>query len=327
MSAAQWAAARATFSSNIYPSGLPSTGVDSTSPNWTQYAAPQGCSHITQYTITQPGGRVCTEPQHQYLCYPIAAPVGKLLVWLCGHVPMQGYEYMATDGSSPVVEVLKLGWHVLVILMPSFDWNIVGGSAAQHITIGGVLTSVVEHSYQPLDQDSGPSAARMFTDQVLRATTQAFVEVSPSKLVLAGHSGGGCYCPWVGAIDSRFVALYDFEGFVALGQGWSGGAASDYEQYTAGNPIYTTSPYCIDDWGVFGLATSIPGRRSGYAAAISDEYFPIPNQTLWHEQIEAINDFVASTGASVTGYLEASGHDMTAARVNWMLADIASHGI
>ena len=96
------------------------------------------------------------------------------LVFMCGHLPVTG-EYLATDGSSPIVVGLSKGWHVLVIPMPSFDWN--QAASTQNIVVGGVLTPLFEHNYPSLDTDGGPTSSRMFTDQVIRASNQVMAEI------------------------------------------------------------------------------------------------------------------------------------------------------
>ena len=324
ITSAQWASARAGIASLVYPSGVVATGVDSSIPNFATYPLPLGCSHMTQYAIANPGGRVCTEPQYQYLCYPTASAVGKTFVWLCGHLAPN--QYIQTDGSSPIVQMLALGWHVLIIPIPTLDWTAVA-PGPQHITINGILTSVFEHAYQPLDHDGGPNANRMFTDQAIRATTQAIADVSPSKLILAGHSGGGNTSAMVAALDSRFVAYYCFEGGLSYALGAGLGSVTDYEQAITANTIYGAStPTAQDVWGMFRIGAAVKGRRNGIASAISDEYFPITNQPLWREQTECMSDMLRSAGATVTAFTEASMHTMTAARVSWMLADIAANG-
>ena len=334
LTSTQWSSQRAAIRSYIYPSGVVATPVDSVNRNIVTYTLPSGCSKMDQYVIATPGGRVCTEPQHTYLLYPTTTAIHKLLVWFSGHGD-QSAVYYFTDGSSLICRLLALGWHVLVCTSPSGDWNIPPGSQAQHITIGGTLTSVAEHAYQPLDVDAGPNSCRMWTDEAIRSTTQAISDVAPTKVVLAGHSGGGVVVPWIASCVDRFDAFYQITGGLSIALGAPNGGYSDYEQAITGNPVYSTgAPAAADVWRQFMIGAAISGRHSGLITAQNDEYWPMTNTTVYTEQSEQIQEFVAHSRATVSTYLDTTtsgsltpNHNMTPARVTWIIADMIAAGI
>jgi hypothetical protein len=286
---------------------------------------------MDQYVITTPGGRVVVEPQNCYLLHPIVTPVRKLLVWVCGHGD-QSTTYYYNDGSSLILELLALGWHVLVITSPSGDWNI-APAGVQHITVGGVPTAITEHQYSPLDGDGGPSSCRMWTDEIIRCTNQAVLDVVPTKMVLAGHSGG-LVAAWVASCDTRFNGFYLCACGISKALGAPGGGPSDWEQDIDSNPIYAIGNPSINDvWRHFAVAASRPGLDSANVTAYADEYWPITNLALYNEQSATISEQLTIAGANGSFLLDTTNsgrpttpnHDMTIWRVRQLMARIATY--
>ena len=341
-SAAQWQAHRASLLAIVYPNGLVSTGVDLVELNFDYVAAGIApiaeCAHMSRYTNTLPGARAGTL-QHQYLLYP-HAPIGVAMVWCCGHTGWSNYR--DADESFTVQAFLNQGWHVLVVPMPDFDYltnpqpvqNILTGGAWTNVAgvwsnVGGALVDYYEHNYGALDSDGGPSANRMFTDQITRAANQMRTEVSPSTVILAGHSGGGGSGNIAAAVDDRYVAWYCCNPGEPYNISLVPSNPVDWESYVV-NPIYTQAPTAYDIWGMLAVSGAVPGRRSAVVSTTGDEYFSLtPAQAqLWLTDTQSIGAFIATTGASWTYRLETGGlndHRMTAARLTWMIGDINTH--
>ncbi len=338
MSAAQWSAARTSLLNLLYPHGLPSTGADVSQANYNYAGAgialPANCTHMTRYTISAPGQRPGGDPQYTYLLYPTTSN-GKLVVWMCGHDGWADYD-RAAEGNV-IGSLLGAGYYVLVCDTVAFSYAqnpvgthiVIGGSwtyssGSWHNT-GGTLTAIAEHAVSALDSDGGPLALLQFVHHVIVSANQAVSDVSPSKCILAGHSGGGIAGNLVSALDGRYVSYYsNVPGLV-----WpcvdTTYVNSDTESYVL-SAAYTGGACAIDWWGMFRIGASWPGRHTDLVSALNDEYWPVTRLPAWYEQQDAIVDYIRSVGSTFTYYLDPiayPGHVMNAARVTRMLSLMA----
>ena len=335
----RWVTNRASLLNIVYPNGLVQSGVDLVEENFdyvsSGIALIAECDHMSRYTNTLPGGRTGSS-QHQYLLYP-HNPIGVCMVWCCGHVGWQ--DYRDVTEAFTVQRFLDVGWHVLVVPMPDFDY-VVPPEAVQNIltggvwtnnngswsNVGGTLVNYYEHNYGGLE-DGGPDANRMFTDQIARATNQAIAEINPQHLLLAGHSGGGSSGNFAAAVDNRYKCWYSCVPGRPYNMNPGPSNPIDWEAYLV-NPIYTNTPTAYDIWGMLGIAAAVPGRRSAVVNTTGDEFHPIDNIPLWLKDTQSIGDFIASTGASWTYRLEVGGtndHSMNTPRLDWMINDIQTN--
>lgn len=259
------------------------------------------------------------------------------MVWCCGHAGWKAYR--DSDEAFTVQAFLDQGWHVLVVPMPGFDYEI-NPTPVQNILTGGVwtnndgnwsnvggsLVNYFEHNYGGL-QDGGPDANRMFTDQIARATNQMLSEVNPKHMILGGHSGGGSSGNFAAAVDDRYEGWYCCVPGRPYNLLLGPSNPIDWEAYLL-NPIYAEAPTAYDIWGMLGVAAAVPNRRSAVVSTTGDEFHPIYNVPLWLNDTQAIAAFIESTGATWTYRLEVGGtndHSMNPARLEWMISDINSN--
>lgn len=340
---ARWQVIRSQLLNIVYPNGLIQTGVDIIEPNFDYITAGipliAECSHITRYTNTSPGGRIGGTAQHQYLLYP-NNPTGYCMVWCCGHTGWKNYR--EDDEKFTIQRFLLEGWHVLVVPMPAFDYltnpipaqNILTGgvwtnNAGVWSNVGGALHDYYEHDYALLSLDGGPNANRVFVDQITRAANQARIEINPTKMFLAGHSGGGGSGNFAAALDSKYTCWYCCTPGRPYNLAPNPSNPIDWESYLL-NDIYTIFPEAYDMWGMLGIAAAVPGRRSAVVSTTGDEYHPILDVPTWTQDTQSISEYIAPSGGSWTYRLESGGvndHRMTTARLNWLIADIHTNVI
>lgn len=345
LSPAQWASARTAFTNVIYPHGLPTSGVDVVQQNFNYaeagIALPANCTHMTRYTVASPGQRPGGSVQYTYLLYP-TTPNNKLVVWMCGHEGWSGYA--GNSENHTIQAILAAGYYVLVCDTLSFSYIsnpvgediVVGGSwtysAGAWSNIGGTPTHFTEHEVWPLASDGGPDGILQFIHHVMLSANQAMVEVSPTKCILGGHSGGGICGNIVAALDGRYVSWYSncpglplIQTIVTNPTAYLGSPV-DWESYLP-TITYSSPPYSQDYWGTLRIASSWPGRHSDLVSSLNDEYwFPV-NVPLWYELSEAIVDYMREAGSTFTYYLDPiafPGHVMNTARINRMLALMAN---
>lgn len=326
---AQWVTARTQYSTLLYPHGLPTGGVDVVEPDYTGFDLPAGCSSVTRYTINAPGQRPGGDPQHTYLFYP-TTPRGVLVSWVSGH---SGSSFYTTPtGGSLFQAILAAGYHILACEPPSFDWTyspigthvVVGGtwtySAGIWHNSGGVVTAFAEHELN-FQGDGGPLAILQFVHHVIVSTTTAIATLSPTKVILAGHSGGGVCGHVAAALDPRFSIFCSFCPGLPYNQYYSIGGYSDWETYLVTEP-FINPPYTIDIWGALRLAAAVPGRRTDVVSSQNDEFWSLRDTAQWYEDVETISDQSANLGNTFTYWLDPApfpGHNMNPDRISRML--------
>jgi len=325
---------RAQYIALMYPNGLPTNGVDSSVVGYSGRTLPTGCASITQYTIASPGQRSGGDPQHTYLMYPAGTPRNELVVFMCGHSGIS--VYCTADEGNTIPSLLAAGYHVLACDTAAFDWAlgpigshvVVGGtwtySAGSWHNSGGTLTHFTEHEFN-FGADGGPLAMLQFVHHVIVSTTTAIATLSPGRVLLAGHSGGGVCGHVVAALDTRFSVFCSNCPALPYNQYRNYGNPADWEVYLVTEP-YVNAPYMIDIWGALHLAASVQGRRTDVVSALNDEYWTIRDSALWHSDADTLSNLMAALGNTFTSWLDPAPfpqHNMHAARVTRMLQILA----
>jgi hypothetical protein len=256
---------------------------------------------------------------------------------MCGHAGW--VDYAQSTESFTIQALLAAGYYVLVCDTLSFNYAfnpvgtniVVGGSwtysAGAWSNIGGTITHFTEHEVGSLDSDGGPGAILQFIHHVIVSANQALTEISPTKCILAGHSGGGACGNIVAAIDSRYASWYGNCPGLPLIQRIGLGSPVDWELYLITSTYQNIPPYSQDYWGTLMIAASWPGRHTDVVNAIFDEYMPIQDLPLWYEVAESVVDYIRSEKSSFTYYADPiafPGHVMNTARINRMLALMAN---
>ena len=204
-----WANRRSRVRSNIYPDGPLTTLPDSSEVN--PFAPlPAGCSQIVRYVTDAPGGRTGGTALQADLAIPSVAPVGKCLVFMCGHSLGTWVDsYCLTDGSSVILRMLACGWYVLCLDLPGLGFQ----PTPQVVVINGsTVTPNPTDNYTSAYADGGPSPNRIFFDHIIRAMNQITATYGITKFALAGHSGGACTAAMLACIESRFSVVHLMSG-------------------------------------------------------------------------------------------------------------------
>ena len=335
LSQAQWASIRAQYMALLYPHGFPVNGVDAVEPNYLGLVLPAGSASVTRYTINSPGQRPGGSPQYTYLFYPTATARGELMVWLGGH--SGNNLYTSPDQGSLIQAILAAGYHLLACDPASFTWLdlnpsganvIVGGSwtysAGAWHNSGGAVTAFVEHEFN-FQGDGGPLAILQFIHHLIVSTTTAIATLSPQRVLLGGHSGGGVCANIISAIDPRFSVVCSNCPALQYNQDYQLGSYADWETYLV-TETYANPPYTGDPWGTLRLGASVPGRHTDVVSSLNDQFWPLRDEAQWYEDNETISDQAAAAGSTFTYWLDPRpfpGHDMNSARVTRMLGILA----
>ena len=317
-----WAAMRAILLGYAYPAGFPTTLVDTIETAQTTFTTSipttpslDGITiNVDRYTIAAPGGRSGGTPLYAWLVPPIVPAVGKLFVWLAGHITHSSSWKISYGGT--ISRALALGYHVLAIDMPDHGLQ----PNPQQIVIAGTLTTVVGHNYAALDSDGGPPSVRMFADNIIRATNQAIHDLAPTDLFLGGHSGGGWSAYLIGALDGRFSHVYPAQGGVPIcTQTTPTFPATDWEQDWI-SPLYAIAGGDVG-W-LLSLAASWPGRRLYCGSADPDSEFPTCSYAQLTEYHERLNELLGRTTSRGTALYTVPNHNQTTAEDASSFADI-----
>jgi hypothetical protein len=256
---------------------------------------------------------------------------------MCGH---DGWISYAGNAENHVIQaLLAAGYYVLVCDTLAFSYLsnpvgtdiVVGGSwtyaAGLWSNTGGTLTHFTEHEVGALDSDGGPKGILQFIHHVIVSANQAIVDLTPTKCMLAGHSGGGICGNIVAALESRYAAWFcNCPGLPLIETLTYLGTPIDNESYIP-TATYASAPYAQDYWGTLRIAASWPGRHTDLVSALNDEYWILRSIPLWYELGEAIVDYVRSVGSIFTYYLDPiayPGHVMNTSRIGRMLALMAT---
>jgi len=293
---------------------------DVVAPNWGGTALPQGCTSITNLTITNPGGRTGGTSISAQLLVPTATPVGKCLLFCCGHAGWPDF-YVATDGSSIVVRMLALGWHILIADMPNY-----GLQPTQVVVINGAtVTQTNSDNYAPKGSTKpfdAPNVGRLFFDHLIIACNWVAANVT-NKLYLAGVSGGGSTCLQLACLDDRFKIVHTLQGNGPI-DFWNSETTSwiDWthnDVYVAGSSNLSTEMLAL-------TAAAVPGRISVIHSADADEYHG-DQHLIWENWMDTVAPWVAMSfaGSSLAYHRKAGAHSIDSAQAAWVEAHFVAN--
>jgi hypothetical protein len=322
-----WAQRRKKVRDHVYPSGLPTSLVDSTATNPFSPSLLPGCSHVRRYVVDEPGGRSGGSPLYADLCAPTVPAVGKCLVFMAGHIqtlegnPMPWRDaYALNDGTSPILRMLARGWHVLAMDMPGLGDQPVD----QVVVIGGSPVSIGQtHGYSGGFSDGGPNPNRIFLDHAIRGMNQVTESFGITDFAIGGHSGGADTAAMLGMVEDRFKVVHLMSG------GWYSETLPDahIEGWNANPTIYYASlgTAAAVQW-MFTVAAALTGRVTVAHSSPTDTQYNYLGDggarefAYWQEWTPRVQQYLGSW-ASVALYQKAGGHDPDAAQA----AFIESH--
>jgi hypothetical protein len=220
---------------------------------------------VDRYTLNDLGGRGGTA--YGWLIKPATITTDMLAIAWAGHGCFWNED--------PIVGVvdysLERGCPVLAVELPLCGNN----GISTIITINGVPTLIeanggMYHGFQPLDADGGPNATRMFLDIGTVSLNQAILDIAPSFIFCAGHSGGGVSAELFAAIDTRIHASYSIFGsswWPWPTYRWPSGP-NDWDTCES-NKVYQVAPNAVRN-----ALGAFPGRRNMKIVGDLDSVFP-----------------------------------------------------
>lgn len=331
MSASYWTGKRAAALAAIYPSGVPATYPDTTTPNWDQtpmWVKPlAGLASVTRYTVTNAGGRSGGTPIYAHLLLPSAPFAGRCLVFHAGHgddTQLHGgwssLDYVASDGSSVILRMLARGWLVLAVDLPNYGLQ----PLPQAAVINGALVAQNEWffhtprlSAEPFD---APSITRLYTDHVIIAMNRVSADYPGIGFDLLGHSGGGAAMAMLATVESRFRQVHLCQG----GRMWyvESGEPFDWEGYTANDVMTATQNGAGGGYhDEVAVGATFPNRLTVVHAADADEYYG-DDHSAWFDWITSVAPWiVGATNATSTLYFHrklTGAHAIDAPQAAWI---------
>lgn len=214
---------------HIFPSGLPTNGVDFNTP-WTPAAwVLSGTTQTAQYMNLPSGTRSYTS------IYQAPTDGDCLFVYNFGHGEGLRYQWNGsawvlgdpeTGVKTLINGMLAAGCDVAVLAMPFHGENYTS-------TISGV-SGINAHNGMGPYETGGFTPLRWFVEPVVRIINHALSVESYGKIGMAGKSGGGWTTTLVAAIDTRIAHSYPISGtypmYLRL---LRTGDLGDWEQYQA----------------------------------------------------------------------------------------------
>jgi pimeloyl-ACP methyl ester carboxylesterase len=304
--ASYWATGKAAIMAAVYPDGLPTTAVDTVADDWTGVdPLPAGCKSITNYTVTEPGGRADGSSANAQLLHPEATPLDECVVFSAGHADWT-VAYAGAMESHVVEVLLDAGFPVLIFDMPNY-----GLQPEQKVLINGAIRiRSGKNSYHlPADTPApwdGPSMVRLYTDHVIRAMNTVTRDLGITRFAFVGHSGGGATGSLLCPLEPRFRVVHLMSGG-AFTWGPTYSYVIDYETWS-GNDVClavgggaTYKELCL-------FSAAFDGRVTVVHVCAEDPYFG-PGTAGHKEYLDATRGWIEGNfpGAKIS-YYEKTDH-------------------